>query len=538
MKKGIVTLLFLLPVLMFAQQEFADELLVPGDQPSFWTEVDEADSLYYGSGGVVGAITIDGVTYSQIRFRQELALGKFGLAVDLDLLVDSDGKIRKDDWDEWQDYLGKVFYIRYGRRKDFIYFKTGSISDYTLGQGLIFNNYSNMLRYPDEKNIGSYFGMNLKEISGLGFEIYTHDLFRNQILAGRVHVNPFQFLKIPFVKDLTVGANVGWDRNQLGKFPDSDGDGIPDIYDSFPNDPNYAADTDGDGIPDEDDWDVNGNGVIDGPRNPAVEATFPDIYSHYPTYQFDNDFVTDFLMEYKKKQPVAIYGFDYEIPVMDTDNLKLSHYAEVAQIRDHGVGFVFPGFGAKFWNMEAKLEFRRFGANFLPSYFDRIYERKRSEMIYEEKPESDSTDALRKYYWLRTKDQVLDNINPSLGWFGFLQANFWEVVTLKMAYQDMYGKDLRTGKSLWTKLSVIPKMVPRLKLANFYYSQVNAPYINFRYPRTSCAHVAGELVYEIAPNANLIGRYSETYTDLNNDGRISGRKEINEILTFGVEFVF
>jgi len=32
---------------------------------------------------------------------------------------------------------------------------------------------------------------------------------------------------------------------------DSDGDGIPDVYDKFPNDKRYWLDTDNDGIPDE-----------------------------------------------------------------------------------------------------------------------------------------------------------------------------------------------------------------------------------------------------------------------------------------------
>ena len=102
----------------------------------------------------------------------------------------------------------------------------------------------------------------------------------------------------------------------------------------------------------------------------------------------------------------------------------------------------------------------------------------------------------------------------------------------------MYGKDMVAGKSLWTKFGVTPKKLPKLRQANLYYSQTNVDYINFRYLRNSQAHVVGELVYGISDNANLIGRYTEHYTDINGDGHIKGRNEIQEILSFGVEFAF
>jgi len=532
MKRFLILWIVLLPVLLLGQQGFADEPIVPGDVPGFWEELIESDSLTYGAGGVVGAVTVDGVTYSQIRLRPEIEFGKLGVGLDIDLLIDSDGKIRQEDWNDWKDYLGKLFYIRYGRRKDLLYFKTGAISDYTLGHGMIFNNYSNMLRYPDDKNIGSYVGMNTR-LFGLGFELYTHDLFRNQILAGRVHAKPMQYLKIPYFENFKLGFNIGWDRDQLSRFTDDDGDGVPDVYDKFPSDPQSSADTDDDGISDDIDWDINGDGVIDGPANPAVEATFPGIFGYYPDYEFDNDFVTDSLQVYTDKQPLFIYSVDYELPVIDHEYFKLSTYGELAKIQDHGSGLIFPGFGAKFLIFEAKLELRNFGRGFLPSYFDRIYEGKRSELQIVIDP-----DTGQRHYSLITKEQILDQVKPTMGWFGYMQAELWEMLYFRAAYQDMYGKDMKAGKSIWAKLGATPKVIPKLKQATLYYSQTNVDYIDFRRLRTSQAHVVGELIYAIAENANLIGRYTEHYTDINNDGRIRGKNEIQEILTFGVEFTF
>ena len=87
--------------------------------------------------------------------------------------------------------------------------------------------------------------------------------------------------------------------------------------------------------------------------------------------------------------------------------------------------------------------------------------------------ESTPDDSTRsgRVYWLSTKDEVLATINPTMGWFGYLQADLSEILVLKMAYQDMYGKDMKAGKSLWFKASLNPKFIPKFKQANFYYSR-------------------------------------------------------------------
>ena len=536
MKEYILLLFLILPLFIMAQEVDLDlaEMPDPPDvEPGFWDAPNSSDSLSYSAGGVVGAITIDGVTYSQIRLRPELEFGKIGIGLDIDLLIDANGKARFEDWDDWRDYLGKLFYFRYGTRKDLFYFKTGSISDYTLAHGLIFNNYSNMLRYPAVKNIGSYVGINT-DISGLGMELYTHDLFSNQILAARVHAKPFNLLQIPWLKKLSLGVNAGWDRDQLGRFADSDKDGVPDVYDRFPKDPLYAADTDGDGIPDEIDWDLNGNGIIDDPSvNPYVDEVFPGFSGYYPDYELDSQCYPDILQEYTDKLPLQIYSLDYELPLLETGDFLLSSYGEIASIKDHGSGFVWPGFSANYKFLQAKMEFRNFGSGFLPSYFDRIYEGKRSEMQVITDPVTK-----QKHYFLSTKDEILSHTKPALGWFGCLQADFSTFAYFRAAFQDMYGSDVVAGKSLWMKLGITPSFFPKLKQASLYYSQTDANYIDFIHLRNENAHVIGELVYQISDNANLIGRYSEFYTDINQDGRIKGRDEIQEILSFGVEFTF
>lgn len=67
---------------------------------------------------MVGSVTIGDNTYSQIRLMPEIVIWKFGFGLDIDLLIDSEGKVRKEDWDEAQDIINKIYYIRFAQRKD------------------------------------------------------------------------------------------------------------------------------------------------------------------------------------------------------------------------------------------------------------------------------------------------------------------------------------------------------------------------------------------------------------------------------------
>lgn len=531
MKRILVLFLALLPLLIFAQG-YSEEFGIPGESVPA-DDAEYPDGTELGMNGAVGTVMINNEIYSQVRLMPQINFGKFGLGLDVDLLIDSEGNIRKEDWDEWQDYVNKIYYISWGRRKDPFYFKVGCIPDYTLGHGLIFNRYSNMLLYPGVKNVGGYVGINTP-ISGLGFEAFTHNVHKNEILAGRVFINPVQLLEIPLFERLQVGVNLGIDRDQYRRFEDRDNDGIPDIYDRFPNDGAYWLDTDNDGIPDNIDLDINGNGFIDHPSiNPYVDAQFPNIANEYSSYPFDQTAVSDLLQAFPKRDDVTVYSADYRIPLIETDLFMLDNYGEIAKIDGYGTGVIFPGFSSKFFIFDAKFEFRNFGAKFLPGYFDRLYDQQRSYVLYNNRP-SDG----RNEWSLATKESMLDGVAASVGWFGHLRANFYDIVNLKVAFQDMYGEGNHMGKSLWGSLTVNPTFVPNLKEATMSYSQVNVNYIDLRYPRNFNSIVTGRLVYGLSDTTNLVGKYNEVYIDLDGDGKIKGKDEVIESFAFGVEFSF
>lgn len=533
MKNIILCFLIVAPFLLFGQGVHPT---IPGD-PFMDVFFDDAEHAEWGFGGVVGAITRNGITYSQVRLRPEFNLGKFGIGLDLDFLFEPRGTLRKEDWDEWQDYIDKIFFIRYANRRDPFYFKVGCFPSYTLGNGLIFEHYTNMTRYPDVKNVGAQIGFTLP-FSNLGAELFTHNVYKNEILAGRIHVNPLWATQIPFLNDIEIGLNIGADLDQFAKFPDSDGDGYPDIYDKFPKDKDYWLDTDGDGVPDEIDPDINGTGLIDHPSiNPYVDATYPWITTDADSSAFNWHIVQDRATKITYKMPFYVGSIDYRIPLVENEGFELDHYGEIAMIKDYGNGIIFPGFGAKFLIFDAKLEMRNYSKEFIPGFFDRLYDEQRSRLIIT-KSTHQSLNIDYTDYDLLPKEALLKSTSSSLGWFGFLRTNIADFAYLKVAFQDMYSEQKTIGKSLWGSFTISPDALPKLKEAGLYYSQVHANYIDFINLRNESASFAARFIYGVSDNSDLICTYSETYQDVNKDGKIKGREEVISTFNMGVQFQF
>ncbi len=529
---SVLVCLALLPGLI-AAQSLNDEFMFPGDESWQDPQYDILRRPEYGLSGLLGTLMADGHSYTQLRLKPEFAIWKLGLGLDFDLLVDGEGKLRSDDWDSWRDLLGKLLYLRFADRSDSLYFKIGSIPDYTLGHGLIFDDFSNTLRYPSTKPVGGYLGTNTTSY-GFGFEVYTHDISRNEIIAARASLIPLQASALPLIRNIRLGINLGLDRNPYGKYPDTDNDGYPDIYDKFPQNAGFHLDSDDDGVADDIDLDLNGNSVLDHPdHNPYVAAVFPGIDEIYPSYPFDTAVYPDSAAALPGKRPLTVYSLEYDLPLVHEGRFRLSHYAEYAIMKGHGSGMIWPGFVAKLGFLEAKLELRNFGARFLPSYFNNLYDEQRSQMLV-----TPGEDGQSRIYGLTTKDRLLAEIKPSFGWFGYLRGNLGKLGHLKVAYQDMYGDSLATGKSLWAKFTVIPQNLPQLKEASLYYAQTDINRVSFRQARNPNARISGRLVYAFSKDYAVVLRYSEYYRDLDGNGIIKGRNEVIEALNLGVEFQF
>lgn len=179
------------------------------------TQMADGGLGYMGEGalfmGGVGFAKIDDETFFSINFRPELALGKFGIGLNVNLLFNTEtGEIRSEDWDESYDYFRLIRYLRYGHKNDPVYARVGTLDAARLGHGSIINYYTNEASY-DERKIGLAFDI---DFGKFGFESVASNLGRAELIGGRVFYRPLRGLvDIPIIKNFAVGGTFARDFN-------------------------------------------------------------------------------------------------------------------------------------------------------------------------------------------------------------------------------------------------------------------------------------------------------------------------------------
>ncbi len=458
--------------------------------------------------GGIGSITLNDQVYNRVSLYPELSVWKFALGLDIELLFDKDGKIYKKDWEDAEDYVNKILYFRFAQRGDPFYFLMGNISSYTLGKGLIMQDYCNDLLYPDERKLGAMVGFNVANWSA---EFFSADVIENDILAARVAYSP--------ISRLQIGVSGAADLDQYNGISDQDGDNFPDIYDDFPNDENYYDKYQKDKTALREAW-IKKFGDDSG-----FEDYFNDLLAESDHKKLD---------ELKKsedgKKEVYEVGADYTVDIYRGRSLFLQHYGEVAHIVDHGYGFVFPGFIAKFFIFDLNAGFRHYGKEFTAPYFGHLYDQNRVEVT----KVGDSAVIV-------TKEEQLDNLKAANGWQATLTSDFFGVMDLKVSYNNMHYDDDKLAhqniQGIEGVLSLRPNVVPKISTAYIKYSQENEPKL-FEHWKTETTYIEGKVGLELTASTSVNWLYTERYKDLNGDGKISGRDETISNVSFGVEMTF
>jgi hypothetical protein len=500
MKKFMVLgMIFLMFAPVFAQDEAG-----AGDSP-----------LSFGGG--VGTVMIGNQTYMRLRFNPELTIGKLGIGLDIDLLMTEDGGIREEDWDDWKDYINKLYYIRWSQRGDTFFAKLGAFSSYQLGKGLIFSDYTNTLSYPQERQLGLMLGGRLPVLD-MQLEAFTSNITNPSILAGRVSIAPLYQSGIPLLEKLRLGTTIGYDTDQYEGITDDEEELIMN-----------TVDTDDDGTPDVNDFDPDGDGLFT--IEHLLELGFTQnqidqliqIGGFVDSVENLNDPLEDL-----NANDQLVWGVDYELPLVATKMLALSHYAELSQIDGHGYGFIFPGFYSKFAIFHLNLEYRQYEADYLAGYFDHFYDQDRAFLQF---------DQATGEYNIFVKEDLLEGTVATRGWYGRLRADLFNFIYAEAGYTDMYADNEDDGiKSLTGTLGVNTKIIPKLKNMEFKYYQMDVRKItHIIAPRVV---IRGTLRYELAPGTNLLWEYQERYNDVNNDGEIKGDQETERNVSMGVEFKF
>jgi len=206
-KTGMVLLTLLVAGSLVAAEE--------GSDSSASDSSSRPSSSPFSFGAVVGATTINDVTYTQIVLNPDFDFGKFGFALDINLEFDNEGKIRAGEWDSWQAVVNKIRYLRFGSKGEKFFFKIGNLNDVTIGHGTIMNGFSNSIYYPDVRMLGIQLDIDFK---WFGFESFTENFLDYDILAGRLYVRPLLKTGIPIFKNLAIGFTFARDFDNLNPY--------------------------------------------------------------------------------------------------------------------------------------------------------------------------------------------------------------------------------------------------------------------------------------------------------------------------------
>lgn len=177
-------------------------------------------STRYSISSMLGKVALDSLNFYQVRFIQEFKYKKLGLGVDMDFLFDDDLHLRTKDWDKLSDLPGKIYFFRYAKVGDPYFFHYGCFPAYSIGNGLLMHNYSNMEFYPDLRQNGLLLGASPPLPLKPKLELFCSNLARNQVLGFSAHVSPLPDSTVKYIDRSRMGFTFILDRNQKGNLPE------------------------------------------------------------------------------------------------------------------------------------------------------------------------------------------------------------------------------------------------------------------------------------------------------------------------------
>ena len=477
----IKIIIYVISITFIYSQSFSDIM----DEKPLWT-------------GSFGTVSIDGETYNQISLRPEFNVGKWGMGFDFYLYINGNGEIYEDSWkfvDEngkfsiqntYKTLVDKFRYIRYGYPGDQLYFRLGSLSNIYLGHGILVDNYSNMMRYPEIRQVGlqakGFIG------SGIGLEFIQSNFKDSPSLIG-ARIN------YPITSDFDFGVSIVVDINQNSGLKNSDDDDTPDFADAFPENSDYQTDTDGDGLADQnpDEYDIDGDGWdisdfdndgdIDIDDAESLQDQLDELNSMLGTDFFvdtsaDFSVTQDEVLTFSSlKESVTGAGLDFTYHI----NQNFKFYSEAAILGSSkeytfsngekwqpGYGLIPFGLKGHYGPFSFKLEFRKNSRHFVYNFWNRSYDINRSML--------DGTNLITKTNQLYQYG-AMDGIYLDLG------GNFYNLVNLNLGYQYLRGEswdgiiedfvDSQNNGSFLANISLNTSNIPKLKYLNGFYQRTN-----------------------------------------------------------------
>ena len=408
-----------------------------------------------GTTGSIGTVTINGEVYNQLSLRPEIPIGKLGLGLDVYLYFNDKGMY----WESWdfssggaayRTIIDKIYYLRWGQPGENLYFKAGALPSVTLGQGILVNNYSNIMEYPQVRQIGFDFKA---KISGVGIEI-IHSNFK-EASPGVIGMRS----SLGILPKLSAGISYVTDLDQNAGLKDSDGDAYPDYYDFYPDDSLHY-----DGLADaQDDWEVLQPYLKD-------DANFNDWFE-------DSKYYNEYDPANTTKDPMSGVAVDLTYSLSN----KITLYSQFAQLigevslsdstESLGWGLVPIGMRAKLGPVDILAEYRMNSRRFVFNYWDRAYDVSRVTL-------NNSGDVT-------TKESKLYQYGKLSGFYAQARMDVMNLLNLSIGYQNMNGEIWDTTATVYTEgesnqtfltlIGINPSLIPKVGKAEAFYQQSNVP---------------------------------------------------------------
>nr|MDK2850777.1 hypothetical protein [Candidatus Cloacimonadota bacterium] len=221
---------------------------------------------------------------------------------------------------------------------------------------------------------------------------------------------------------------------------------------------------------------------------------------------------------------VVIVGLDYTQPFFEYDKAKFGVYTEMAHIFDSGTGFILPGVYADFNVIKLNLEYRVHGDKFTPGFFDHFYEEERAML-----------DTLSMM--VVSKQKSVDQLKASYGFYGRIEATIARKFKTLVAWQNMYGNEMKNGKSLWFSLN-LDTQYKRLEKIGVSYSKTGVDKLRLGKVAVPRARLSTSITMSLNDKRRwfIIGKYSEKYPD--KEGGIKWWKDTQRSFGIGVKYSF
>jgi len=324
----------------------------PSPQPSSPKETPSSEkpsepaTPKFNFGWSISSENIDGIVWNKIVLSPIFYLGKFG--VGLYLVSYWDGKNNIYDTTKWynakeydfgfyqdgfdirdfgSDLLLKILFLSYGSKGDKVFIRLGNVPDMTLGHGFILDRYSNMLGFPAIRKVGLQFDL---DFGVYGFETVFSDLSRTRLFGMRHYVRPLY--GTPILGNLGFGVSGAIDLEPF----------------------------------------VLSNQAFEG--NPSVFFVGADV--DFPVF----DIYALSLTIFADLAKAGIY-------INNTN--ENPHLSSVIDMKGYQNGFnLLDGYGLSagikgsiIGAFPWKIEYRRTEGNFIPSYFDTLYDAQKSKKL-------------------------------------------------------------------------------------------------------------------------------------------------------------